>query len=170
MQRNHRIIWRKNCCDSELNKGTEISFHLFLESAKDQESDQVKLITKFKEKIIKVAIVDDDLVVTAILKKLFSEVNFQVFTFNTSEKITEFLATENVDLILTDLQIANVSGEDLIMKIRDMKNKNSEVPVIVITGDANRNNRSLEKLKVSEMIIKPIGREELYSKVLKILE
>lgn len=155
---------------SEINKGTEISFHLFLEKSENQETNQNKLIAKFKDRAIKVAVVDDDMVITTILKKLFSDINFKVFTFSSSEKIKEFLVTENVDLILTDMQIANVSGEEVIKDIRNMKNRNSEVPIIIITGDANRNNNDLEKLQVKEVIIKPINREELYSKVLKVLE
>lgn len=156
---------------SELNQGTEISFHLFLDKADNsQETNQAKLIRKFQARKINVAIVDDDRVITTIVKKILSSVNFTVHTFITSESIAEFLKTENVDVILIDMKIGNVSGEDVIKEIKGLGNKNSESPIIIITGNTYKSTLDLKAIQADEIIIKPVDKEELYAKLLKLLK
>lgn len=156
--------------ESQLGKGTEISFHLFLDKSEaSQETNQAKLIDNYKNAEIKVAVVDDDPMVMTILKKLLSDIHFTMIGFSTEEAIKEYLQNETVDIIMTDLQIANASGIELIKDIKNMKNKNASVPVIAITGDSYMNSIELSSIQADELVIKPVNREELYSKLLKVL-
>lgn len=157
--------------ESELGKGTEISFHLFLEkSDASQETSQTKLINTYGNAKIKVAVVDDDAMVMAVLKKILSDINFTVIGFSSENTIKEYLQKETVDIIMTDLQIANASGIDLIKDIKNMDSKNAMAPIIAITGDSYMNSIELSSIQADELIIKPINREELYSKLLKVLQ
>lgn len=156
---------------SEINKGTEIDFYLILDKADEtQQSSKEKLRHYFNDRQIKVAIIDDDLMVTAILKKILSEANFHISSFNSDVSLKSYLEKENVDLILTDLQIANISGVELIKEIRTMKNENAKASIIIVTGDASINETSLEKMQADEIVTKPVNKEELYAKILKILD
>ncbi len=156
---------------SELNQGTEISFYLFFDKADgNQETNQAQLIRKFEGKEMRVAVVDDDKVVTAVVKKILSGINFKVDAFSNSHSIIEFLKTENVDIILTDMQIDTISGEEVIKEIKALGNKNSESPIIIITGDTYKSSLDLTALQADEILIKPIDKEELYAKLLKVLE
>jgi len=156
---------------SEINEGTEINFYLILDKADaTQKSSKEKLSTFFKDRKIKIAVVDDDLMITAIAKKMLSDANCNVVTFNTDIAIKNHLEKEIVDIILTDMQIANISGIDLIKEIKTIENTNSSVPIIAITGDASINETDLEAIQAQEIIIKPINKEELYAKILKVLQ
>lgn len=156
--------------ESELGTGTEISFYLFLEkSDSSQETNQAKLIRNYGNSGIKVAVIDDDRIITTLLKKLLSDVNFNMIGFNSDIATKEYLQKENVDIILTDLQIANASGIDLIKDIKNIPNHNATVPIIAITGDAYMNSIELSSIQANELLIKPINKEELYSKLLKAL-
>lgn len=156
---------------SELNQGTEINFYLILEKAHDtQKSNKEKLSTFFGDRKLKVAVVDDDLMITAIVKKILLNANCNVAVFNTDIALKNYLADENVDIILTDMQIANVSGIELIKEIKAMENPNSTVPIIAITGDASINEADLKNIQAQEIVIKPINKEELYAKILKVIK
>lgn len=156
--------------ESQLGIGTEISFYLFLEkSDSSQETNQAKLIRNYGNSGINVAVIDDDRIITTLLKKLLSDVNFNMVGFNSDIAAKEYLQKENVDLILTDLQIANASGIDLIKDIKKIPNHNATVPIIAITGDAYMNSIELSNIQADELLIKPINKEELYSKFLKVL-
>lgn len=156
--------------ESQLGIGTEISFYLFLEkSDSSQETNQAKLIRNYGNSGINVAVIDDDRIITTLLKKLLSDVNFNMVGFNSDIAAKEYLQKENVDLILTDLQIANASGIDLIKDIKKIPNRNATVPIIAITGDTYMNSIELSNIQADELLIKPINKEELYSKLLKVL-
>ncbi|WP_306566116.1 ATP-binding response regulator [Flavobacterium lindanitolerans] len=156
--------------ESELGTGTEISFHLFLEkSDSSQETNQARLIRSYGNSGIRVAVIDDDRIITTLLKKLLSDINFEMIGFNSDIAAKEYLKKENVNIILTDLQIANASGIDLIKDIKSIPNHNATVPVIAITGDTYMNSIELSSIQADELLIKPINKEELYSKLLKVL-
>ncbi|WP_447637882.1 ATP-binding response regulator [Flavobacterium microcysteis] len=156
--------------ESELGTGTEISFFLFLErSDSSQETNQAKLISNYGNSGINVAVIDDDRIITTLLKKLLSDVNFNTIGFNSDTAAKDYLQKENVDIILTDLQIANASGIDLIKDIKNIPNRNATVPIIAITGDTYINSIELSSIQADELLIKPINKEELYSKLLKVL-
>ena len=104
------------------------------------------------------------------MKKMLSEVKFKVAAFQSDITAKEYLQKENIDIILTDLQIANVSGIDFIKEIKAMNNKNASKPIIAITGDASINEGDLQNIQAQEIIIKPVNKEELFSKLLKILQ
>ncbi|WP_343624817.1 hybrid sensor histidine kinase/response regulator [Flavobacterium lindanitolerans] len=156
--------------ESEPGTGTEISFHLFLEkSDSSQETNQARLIRSYGNSGIRVAVIDDDRIITTLLKKLLSDINFEMMGFNSDIAAKEYLKKENVNIILTDLQIANASGIDLIKDIKSIPNHNATVPIIAITGDTYMNSIELSSIQADELLIKPINKEELYSKLLKVL-
>lgn len=156
--------------ESEPGTGTEISFHLFLEkSDSSQETNQARLIRSYGNSGIRVAVIDDDRIITTLLKKLLSDINFEMIGFNSDIAAKEYLQKENVNIILTDLQIANASGIDLIKHIKSIPNHNTTVPIIAITGDTYMNSIELSSIQADELLIKPINKEELYSKLLKVL-
>lgn len=156
---------------SEINKGTEISFFLILEKATEKaQSNKTRLMQLFENKPVTVAFVDDDVMVTTILRKFLGDVNFNSVEFHSANAIKSYLDDHTVDLIITDLDISGYSGLELIREIRQIENQNATAPIVVITGNDYAHNLPLDKEAIDEIIIKPIDREEFYSKLLKILK
>lgn len=157
--------------ESQINKGTEISFYLLLEKTHSiSESNENKLISKFKDKKIKIALVDDDLLMLTVMKKLLTNINFEVLDFSSRSSIKEYLNENRVDAIITDLQISELSGVELAKEIKTNKNLNSNTPIIAITGDNYMDTIDLSTIYVDGILIKPINKEELYTKLLKLLQ
>lgn len=155
---------------SKLNKGTEISFFMILDTLKpEQETNQTKIINQFKDTNKELLIVDDDPMTLLLLKKLISKINFKVTTYQEVAAAKEYLSLNEVDLIITDLQICDYSGFDFIEDIKKIKNKNANIPILVITGDSYMNTANLEELQIDEILIKPINKEELFFKIYKVL-
>ncbi len=154
---------------SETGKGTEISFFLLLEKATNKnQSSKTKLLSHAEKRTLKVAFVDDDVMMTTILKKLLNDVHFESFAFHSANEIKTFLKKNKVDIIITDLEISGYSGLELIDEIKLNGKTNAQTPIIVITG--NDYMQKLENNTADAVIIKPIDREEFYSKLLKTIE
>ncbi len=156
---------------SELNEGTEVSFFLIFDKfVLGQETNKIKLINEFKNKSVKVALVDDDIFTLTIVKKLLSNINFTVVTFETITAIKEYLETEIVDLIITDIHIFDQSGIDFAREIKNSKNKNADCPIIIITGDVFMNSVNYKTINADEILTKPINKDEFYLKIFNVLK
>jgi signal transduction histidine kinase/CheY-like chemotaxis protein len=156
---------------STLNVGTEVSFFLLLDTLNpQQETNEAKLINQFKDNKKEVVIVDDDPMTLILLKKLLSKINFTVTSFQEVELAKDYLNANEVDLIITDLQICDYSGFDFIEDIKTIKNNNVKTPILVITGDSYMNTANLEELQIDEILIKPVNKEELLFKIYSLLQ
>lgn len=155
---------------SQLNKGTEISFFLMLDKIEpDQQTYETQLKNKFINQKIKIAIVDDDSIMLGIMKILVKKVGFEAITYNRAPEIREYLNHNVVDAIITDIQIFDYSGIELFKDIKKINNANNTKPIMAITGDPYASSADEHFSKFSEIIIKPINKEEFYQKILKIL-
>lgn len=156
---------------SEVNVGTEISFFLMLEPLNaEQETNQVKLTRLLENSKKEFVVIDDDTMTLLLLKKILSKINVKVTTFQEVEAAQEYLSTNEIDLLITDLQISSYSGFDLIDHIKELPNKNAHIPIVVVTGDSYMNTANLQELHIDEILIKPVAAEELFFKINKVLK
>jgi DNA-binding NtrC family response regulator len=79
----------------------------------------------------KILVVDDEPSVTGSLELILSENGFEVLTANSFASSTAILNQKKVDLVITDLRLADASGIDLIKHI---KKTTPDVEVILMTG------------------------------------
>ena len=71
----------------------------------------------------------------------------------------ELYLSEEPDLILTDIEMPNMNGFELIKKVRD---KNSDIPIVITSAYSNRKKLlTAVKLNIVDYIIKPISRSSL---------
>ena len=79
----------------------------------------------------KILVVDDEPSVTGSLELILSEGGFEVLTANSFASSTAILDRTKVDLVITDLRLADASGIDLIKHI---KKDTPDIEVILMTG------------------------------------
>ncbi|HEY4423095.1 MAG TPA: sigma-54 dependent transcriptional regulator [Pyrinomonadaceae bacterium] len=79
----------------------------------------------------KILVVDDEPSVTGSLELILSEGGFEVLTANSFASSTAILNQTKVDLVITDLRLADASGIDLIKHI---KKDTPDIEVILMTG------------------------------------
>jgi signal transduction histidine kinase len=83
------------------------------------------------DEIIKVLVVDDEKVVRDGCSRVLTGKGFQVLTTENGQQAMETLAQESVDMILLDLKMPVMSGEEVLEKTSIQY---PDIPVIIITG------------------------------------
>ena len=123
---------------------------------------------KSKEKKASILIVDDDDDFREIIMKLLEEDGYQVEEASEGIEALMQIAKKKFDLILSDIQMPDFDGFQLI---EFMNKKNITVPVVFITGYPTEEyeTKGLE-LGAVEFIKKPIKFELLLPRIRKILE
>jgi DNA-binding NtrC family response regulator len=110
-------------------------------------------------KFIKVLIVDDEVNSTILLKKVLSKKGFEPETENDSKIALERVKNDYFDIIISDLQMPDVSGTDLL------KAKKPDTNFIMITGFGSIDS-AVESMKLGafDYIGKPFNLEEFILK------
>lgn len=113
---------------------------------------------------------EDSLVVQNIARKVLEFQNFRVLTAKNGEKVLEVLQKEDVDIVLLDLNMPVMNGEDCARAIRNLPDpKKSQVPIVAITGNApNYTIQKFKELGFDDFIPKPINFDLLVGVVKKI--
>ncbi len=82
-------------------------------------------------KTVRVLVVDDEKVIRDGCHRILTGKGYEVTTAENGQEALDLLATKPVDIILLDLKMPVMSGED-VLEITG--NKYPDIPVIIITG------------------------------------
>lgn len=112
-------------------------------------------------------LVDDDEIILETLLELFSE-DYQCDTAQTAEEALRRLDSQDYDLVITDVSMPGMSGEDLLGFIKKYRPK---TPVLFITGSLDREYAErLIKKGAFNYSLKPFRLEEIEQRVARALE
>ena len=84
----------------------------------------------------KLMIVDDELDVREYLKNFFKRRKIDVVTAESGEEAVELMSSHQPDLMLLDIRMAGIDG---VETLRRMREKGSDVKVIMVTGVEDKN-------------------------------
>lgn len=117
------------------------------------------------EEIIKILVVDDEPNSTNLMRKLLSQNGYEVDEENSSLKASELIKEAGYDLIISDLQMPDLTGLDLL------KEKNANSLFILVTGYGSIDS-AVESMKngAFDYISKPFNTDEFLFKVKKASE
>jgi two-component system, chemotaxis family, chemotaxis protein CheY len=119
----------------------------------------------------KLLVVDDAVSMLLLLKKFF-ETKYEVVTYKSVNEAIQYLENnlEYPDLIISDLNMGDVSGEDFVRHLKsDIKTK--DLPTFILTSNEQSSIRvKFLKLGVEDILIKPFNFEELSLRVENILK
>ena len=111
----------------------------------------------------RILIIDDDPGYISLLRGWLKD-NYKVFMSTSGETALEWLSDNSTDLILLDFEMPDISGPQMLKKIRE--SKRSDAPVVYITGNelseveaSIRPDDSFSK--PDGCILKTIGRDEM---------
>lgn len=114
------------------------------------------------KKPYKVLIVDDEELYTELLKNYLQEIEKDSFAISTATKPEDALSllkSETFDILITDLLMPRISGEDLV---KEAKDSSKGTQVIVVSGaDALHKAVGTFALGASSFIRKPFTRDEI---------
>ncbi|MBU3099941.1 MULTISPECIES: response regulator transcription factor [Clostridium] len=115
---------------------------------------------------IKILVVDDEQKVLNVIKAYLIKEGFEVLTSMDGEDALNIFKNEPIHLIILDLMLPKMSGEDVCNKIR----ATSSVPIIMLTAKAEEDNK-IDGLAIGadDYITKPFSNRELVSRVKAII-
>lgn len=109
-----------------------------------------------------VLIIEDDKEICAMIKDHLEKYNYQVFFTLTGANAIERIKELSPDLIILDLMLPFISGDELIRNIR----KFSDVPVIVVSAKSLTFNKvELLRLGADDYLTKPFDLDELLARI-----
>ena len=79
-----------------------------------------------------ILIIDDEPSILKLLSKILSCENFKIDIANNGKDGIKKIELNNYDLILTDIKMPEVSGNDVLQHIKE--NKNSFMPIVGMSG------------------------------------
>lgn len=119
----------------------------------------------------KLLIVDDERVIRMGLKKAIDWEQAgigEVLTADSAFKALELIHLENPDLMITDINMAEMSGLELMEQIRKEGN---EIPVLILTGyDRFEYAREALQYHAVDFLLKPVDEDKLLRSVIKELD
>lgn len=112
---------------------------------------------------MKVLIIEDEKKLGKLIKKGLEEESFIVDLVHTGKEALDFLTTQSYDAIILDLMLPDISGKDVLIKIR---NSSIKTPVIVLTAkDEVKDKIELLDAGADDYITKPFDFDELLARI-----
>jgi DNA-binding response OmpR family regulator len=110
----------------------------------------------------KILIVEDDIDINRILCHYFEKEKYQVVAAYSGTEARLQLSMNSFDLVVIDLMIPGITGEELVSEIR----VSSQIPIIIISAKSAIQDRvNLLKNGADDYITKPFEREEVLARV-----
>jgi len=114
----------------------------------------------------KILIVDDEIKIIEVVKAFLESKGFIVFTAENAKEAFNIFKLENISLIILDLMLPDMSGEDICSIIR----KKSRVPIIMITAKIDEEDKlNCFGIGADDYMTKPFSLKELYVRVNAVL-
>lgn len=110
----------------------------------------------------KVLVIDDEVKIIEVVKSFLESKGFIVFSAEDGKRALEIFESENLSLVILDLMLPDLSGEEICAFIR----KKSRVPIIMLTAKIEE----IDMLKglnigADDFMTKPFSLKELYARI-----
>lgn len=117
---------------------------------------------------IRIAVIDDDVVIRTVLAKTFATINAKVDQFESGLAFLAELHAKTYDLVFLDLMMPGMNGFEVLLKLRENDVKS---PVIVLSAVSQRE-AVLKVLSsgVKSYMIKPLKPDAILKKAIEILQ
>lgn len=114
----------------------------------------------------KILIVDDEFKIRKVIKAYLKKEGYQTITAKDGNEALEYFTEQDLDLIILDLMLPKISGEEVCNKIR----QSSDIPIIMLTAKSQENER-IEGLNIGadDYVVKPFSPRELTARIKAIL-
>ena len=110
----------------------------------------------------KILIVDDDAMQLSLMKEIFSKYPVEITTTTDASSVRGILENEKFDLVLSDIQMPQIDGFELVRIIRNNNNPEiSAIPVVALSGKRDLNPEDFTSKGFTAFHPKPLQLDEL---------
>ena len=119
----------------------------------------IKCIYKASDYTEKILLVEDDISIHSLIKELLLKENYTIIDAYSGTEALILLEKENVNLIILDLMLPGINGEEIIKKY-------NYIPIIVLSAKTNVEDKVNNLLNgADDYITKPFNNDELIARV-----
>lgn len=118
------------------------------------------------DSVKKILVVDDESKIADVVKSYLEHGGYEVYTAYSGKRAIELFTEVNPDLIILDLMLPDISGEEICNRIR----KNSSVPIIMLTAKVS-DDEVIHGLDIGadDYVLKPFSPKQLLARVAAVL-
>ena len=118
---------------------------------------------------MRVLTVDDSRTILAMLRHTLSNAGFEVLQAEDGQQGLDLLATEAVDLVITDINMPVMDGIEFIRNVR-ASGKHNSLPILILTTETSQEKRDLGKAAGGTgWIVKPFEPEKLIAVIRRVV-
>ena len=122
------------------------------------------VVIYFNEKSKRILIVDDNKLNIKVAVRLLSGFNFAIDEALSGNECLEMVKKNNYDLILMDIMMPGMNGEETFVNL--CKNKDFSTPVMAVTADAvDGAKEKYKNIGFVDYLSKPFTREQIIEKL-----
>lgn len=119
----------------------------------------------------KVLVAEDSSVIQNLLKKILMFENCKITSAKDGQVALDKFEEDDFDLVIMDINLPSLDGIEVTKKIRAIRKKKGEVPIIGISGNAkNLPVDSFFEAGMNEYLQKPLDYDQLIELVKKYVE
>jgi signal transduction histidine kinase/CheY-like chemotaxis protein len=108
-----------------------------------------------------VLLIEDNQLIQIIHKSMLEELGCKVEVTESAVK-TLALLKNSYDILFVDIGLPDMAGFELIKKIREIDEHSAHIPIIVLTGYSEEEERRLcLRMGANEVVVKPVDKENL---------
>ncbi|NPA12242.1 MAG: diguanylate cyclase [Epsilonproteobacteria bacterium] len=130
----------------------------------------LKFIKRFyKNRKLKALIAEDSKIIRKFEESVLQKIGLHTFCAENGKEALEIFEKEDIDIVITDLAMPVMDGEELIFRLRK-KRKMTDLPIMVISGESDDKFVRILKFGANDYLKKPFIKEEMIIRVNNLLE
>lgn len=155
-------------------KGSTFFFSLAMEPSEQgsvtDSSEAIDMVESKPQKIMKILVVDDNEINRKVIVGLLKKINHTSHTAQSAEEALEIIQKERFDMILMDIELPGMNGDEATRVIREMSDENlSNIPVVALTGNVMREDvERFYSATMNAVVAKPIDPAKLKTTIERI--
>lgn len=148
--------------ESDKGKGSRFTVEIPMQKAEELTEQTVKSHARHDERHYDVIAIDNDEVLLLMLKEMFSQEEIHCDTCTDVAKLMELIRKKEYSLLLTDLNMPEINGFELLELLRTSNVSNSKtIPVVVTTASGSCSKEELMEHGFAGCLFKPFSISDL---------
>ena len=115
-----------------------------------------------------ILVVDDEEGIRVILEIGFQEIGANTILASNGKKALDILKNQKVDLLLSDIQMPELDGIELLKELKRIKHQ--KLVIILISGNSEITEESMKPLGVAKVFRKPFILDSFVKEVMTVYE
>ena len=148
--------------DSEKGKGSRFTVEIPMQAAEELTEQTIQDYVHYNERYHNVIAIDNDEVQLLMLKEMYAQEGMHCDTCTNAAELMEIIRKKEYSLLLTDLNMPEINGFELLELLRSSNVGNSRnIPVVVTTASGSCSKEELIERGFADCLLKPFSVSEL---------